>query len=138
MDVRLGFSVLQVMAVGYVIILAEAAAHHLPNLRAGREGYGREFGLVLRSGLLVPAHSYVHAVNARARIARRVAGLLEKHDLLAMPTVGALAEAIPPGPRPLARRIRWNAFGRGDAVAWPMPSRRALALAPLPTIVVFP
>ena len=104
-DVRLGFSVLQVMAVGYVIILAEAAAHHLPNLRAGREGYGREFGLVLRSGLLVPAHSYVHAVNARARIARRVAGLLEKHDLLAMPTVGALAEAIPPGPRPLARRI---------------------------------
>src|SRR6266513_947823 len=104
-DVRPGFSVLQVMAVGYVIILAEAAAHHLPNLRAGRAGYGREFRLILRSGLLVPAHSYVDALNARARIARQVAGLLEPHDLLAMPTVGALADAIPPGPRPLARRI---------------------------------
>src|SRR5207249_3974152 len=47
-DVHLGISVLQVMAIGYVIILAEAAAHHLPNLRARTEGYGREFGLVLR------------------------------------------------------------------------------------------
>ena len=104
-DVHLGVSLLQVMAVGYVITLAEAGAYHLPNLRAGRQGYGREFGLVLRAGLLVPAHSYVHAQNSRTRIARQVAGLLEKHDLLAMPTVGALADAIPPGPRPLGRRI---------------------------------
>jgi len=104
-DVSLGFSVLEVMAIGYVITLVEAAAYHLQNLRAGRVGYGREFGLVLRSGLLVPAHSYVHALNARARIARRVAGLLEQHDLLAMPTVGAIADSLPAGPRPLARRI---------------------------------
>jgi aspartyl-tRNA(Asn)/glutamyl-tRNA(Gln) amidotransferase subunit A len=104
-DVRLELSVLQLMAVGYLITLAEAAAHHLPNLRAGRKGYGREFGLVLRSGLLLPAHSYVHAQNARSRIARRVAALLETHDVLAMPTVGALADPLPAGPRPLARRI---------------------------------
>lgn len=104
-DVRLGVSVVQVMAVGYLITLAEAAAYHLPNLRSRRQGYGREFGLVLRAGLLVPAHSYVHAQNARARIARQVARLLETHDVLAMPTVGALADPLPPGPRPLARRI---------------------------------
>jgi aspartyl-tRNA(Asn)/glutamyl-tRNA(Gln) amidotransferase subunit A len=105
-DVRVGLSIVQVMAVGYVITLAEAAAHHLPNLRHRTSpDYGREFGLVLRAGLLVPAHSYVHAQNARARIARRVAHLLESHDLLALPTVGALADPLPPGPRPLSRRI---------------------------------
>ena len=104
-EVRLGLSVAQVMAVGYVITLAEAAAYHPPNLRAGRQGYGREFGLVLRSGLLVPAHAYVHAQNARARIAREVARLLKTHDVLAMPTVGALADPLPPGPRLLTRRI---------------------------------
>ncbi len=104
-DVSLGVSLLQVMAIGYLITLAEAAAYHLPNLRAARLEYGREFGLALRSGLLVPAHSYVHALKARTRIARRVAALLETHEVLAMPTVGAIADALPPGPRPLARRI---------------------------------
>jgi len=104
-DVSLGFSLLQVMAIGYLITLTEAAAYHLPNLRAGRLEYGREFGLALRSGLLVPADSSVHALNARKRIARRVAALLETHEVLAMPTVGAIADALPPGPRPLSRRI---------------------------------
>ena len=127
-DVRLGVSVVQVMAVGYMITLAEAAACHLPILRSGRQGYGREFGLVLRAGLLVPAYSYVHAQNARERIARRVAGILEDHDVLAMPTVGALADPLPPGPRPLARRISehpvpqytWLAnLTRGPAVSVP-------------------
>src|SRR6266702_2170131 len=80
-DVRLGVSLLQVMAIGYLITLAEAAAYHLPNLRAARLEYGREFGLALRSGLLVPAHSYAHALKARARIARRVAALLETHEV---------------------------------------------------------
>jgi aspartyl-tRNA(Asn)/glutamyl-tRNA(Gln) amidotransferase subunit A len=104
-DLRLGVSVLQVMAIAYVITLVEAAAYHMPNLLAGTQGYGREFGLVLRAGLLVPADSYVHAQKARARIERRVARLLETHDVLAMPTVGAMADPLPPGPRPLARRI---------------------------------
>jgi aspartyl-tRNA(Asn)/glutamyl-tRNA(Gln) amidotransferase subunit A len=105
-DVKLGVSIVQVMAVGYVITLAEAAAHHLPNLRHRTSpDYGREFGLVLRAGLLVPAHSYVHAQNARVRIARKAAHLLENHDVLAMPTVGALADPLPPGSRPLNRRI---------------------------------
>jgi len=105
-DVRLGCSIVHVMACGYVITLAEAAAYHLPDLRPRRSpDFGREFGLVLRSGLLVPAHSYVYAQNARARIARSVARLLENHGVIAMPTVGALADPLPPGPRPLSRRI---------------------------------
>jgi aspartyl-tRNA(Asn)/glutamyl-tRNA(Gln) amidotransferase subunit A len=104
-DVKLGVSVLEVMAVGYLITLAEAASYHLPELRSGREGYGHEFGLVLRAGLLLPAYSYVDALNAKSRICRRVDELLEHHDVLAMPTVGAVADPIPPGPRPLSRRI---------------------------------
>ena len=104
-DVSLGFSVVQVMATGYLITLPEAAAFHLATLRSGRSGYGHEFGLVLRGGLLVPGHSYVHAQKARARITRRMAKVFESHDVLAVPTVGAFADPLPAGPRPLTRRI---------------------------------
>lgn len=104
-DVRLGFGVVQVMATGYLVTLPEAAAYHLANLRAGRPGYGHEFGLVLRMGLLVPGHSYVQAQKARARISRRMAAVFASHDVLAMPTVGAFADPLPAGPRPLTKRI---------------------------------
>ena len=104
-DVDLGFSVVQVMAAGYLITLPEAAAFHLTTLRSGRPGYGHEFGLVLRAGLLVPGHSYVHAQKARAAISRRMAQVFESHDVLAMPTVGAFADPLPAGPRPLTKRI---------------------------------
>ncbi len=104
-DVSLGFGVVQVMATGYLITLSEAAAFHLATLRNGRPGYGHEFGLVLRAGLLVPAHSYVHAQKARAGISRRMAKVFESHDVLAMPTVGAFADPLPPGPRPLTKRV---------------------------------
>ena len=104
-DLRLGFGVVQAMAIGYLITLPEAAAFHLPALRGGRAGYGHEFGLVMRTGLLVPGHSYVHAQKARARIARRMAEVFESNDVLAMPTVGVFADPLPPGPRPLTKRI---------------------------------
>ncbi|HEV2217660.1 MAG TPA: amidase [Candidatus Dormibacteraeota bacterium] len=104
-EVSLGFGVVQVMATGYLITLPEAAAFHLPALRSGRSGYGHEFGLVMRTGLLVPGHSYVHAQKARARISRRMAEVFESFDVLAMPTVGAFADPLPAGPRPLTKRI---------------------------------
>lgn len=104
-DVSLGFNVVQVMATGYLITLPEAAAFHVATLRSGKNGYGHEFGLVLRSGLLVPGPSYVHAQKARARITRLVAEALESHEVLAMPTVGAVADPLPAGPRPLTKRI---------------------------------
>ena len=104
-DVRLGFGVVQAMAMGYLITLPEAASYHLANLRNGRPGYGHEFGLVLRSGLLVPAHAYVQAQKARGRISRRMDQVFATHDVLAMPTVGAYADPLPAGPRPLTKRI---------------------------------
>ena len=104
-EVDSGISVVHVMATGYLITLSEAAAFHLSTLRSGRPGYGREFGLVLRTGMLVPGYSYVHALRARSRISHRVLELLEAQDVLAMPTVGAVADLLPAGPRPLHRRI---------------------------------
>ena len=104
-EVRLGLSLVQVMATGYVITLPEAAAYHLADLRDHSDAFGPEFGLVLRSGLLVPAEGYANALRARAAIEGRVDGVLAGHDLLAMPTVGALADQLPQGPRPLSRRI---------------------------------
>lgn len=105
---RLGLTLLQVMAVGYVITLTEAAAYQLPNLRNHPDGLGREFGLAMRAGLLVPKSAYRAALQARARIVRRVDRLLAGHDLLAMPTIGVLADPLPAGPRPLSRRITEN------------------------------
>jgi aspartyl-tRNA(Asn)/glutamyl-tRNA(Gln) amidotransferase subunit A len=108
MDAPLGLTLLQVMAVGYVITLTEAAAYQLPNLRSHPDGVGREFGLAMRAGLLVPDAAYRAALRARARIVGRVDRMLARFDVLAMPTVGVLADPLPPGPRPLSRRITEN------------------------------
>src|SRR4029077_4866262 len=107
-DTSLGLSVLQVMAVGYVITLTEAAAYHLPNLRGGDKGLGREFGLAMRAGLLIDDSGYRAAMRARATIVRKVDELLAVHDVLAMPTIGVLADPLPAGPRELSRRITEN------------------------------
>ncbi len=108
-DVELGFGVVDAMAVGYLIALTEAAAYHLPTLRDKPFGYGPEFGLVLRSGLLVPGQAYVAAQEARARMSAAVARILDSFDdsfdLLAMPTVGMLADPLPDRPRHVTRRI---------------------------------
>lgn len=127
-EVELGLDVLAVMAVGYLVTLPEAAAYHLDVLRRRPGGYGHEFGLVLRAGLLQPAVAYVDAQNARSRIRGAVAAALREHDVLAMPTLGALPDPLPPGPRPLPKRISlsptpqytWlaNAYG-GPAVSVP-------------------
>ena len=107
-ETSLGLTVLQVMAVGYVITLTEAAAYHLPHLRGDTNGLGREFGLAMRAGLLVPDSAYRAALRARNTIGRKVDELLAGHDVLAMPTVGVLADPLPTGPRPLSRRITEN------------------------------
>jgi aspartyl-tRNA(Asn)/glutamyl-tRNA(Gln) amidotransferase subunit A len=96
------------MAVGYVITLFEAAAYQLPNLRSHPDELGREFGLAMRAGLMVPESAYRAALKARARIARQVDTLLKDHDVLAMPTVGVLPDPLPAGPRALSRRITEN------------------------------
>src|SRR5581483_11961165 len=58
-----------------------------------------------RAGLLVPGPAYVAAQRARSRIQSLVSNALAGHDVLAMPTVGVLADPLPAGPRALSRRI---------------------------------
>src|SRR5205823_11048845 len=104
-EVELGFEIEDVIATGYLITLPEAAAHHRRSLRGHGPEFGREFRLALKTGNLVPATAYVDAQRARQNIAARTERAFAACDLLVLPTVGALADPIPAGPRALGLRI---------------------------------
>ncbi|HEY8641631.1 MAG TPA: amidase [Candidatus Dormibacteraeota bacterium] len=104
-EVDLGFALEDVIATGYLITIPEAAAYQRRALREQGSKFGREFRLVLKTGNLIPATAYVDALRARATIAARVDRAFEACDVLVMPTVGALADPIPAGPRSLGLRI---------------------------------
>jgi aspartyl-tRNA(Asn)/glutamyl-tRNA(Gln) amidotransferase subunit A len=105
-EVRLGLTVEDVIATGYLVTLAEAATYHLPDLRAHSDRYGREFRLLMKTGATLPASAYLAAQRARTTVAARVRSALGEHDLLAMPTLGALTDAITRQPRPIWQRIK--------------------------------
>jgi len=127
-DIELPFTIEDVIATGYLITMSEAAAHHRRALREHGPEFGREFRLVLKTGNLLPATAYVDARRARLHITAGVGEALLACEVLVMPTVGALADPIPAGPRPLGLRINvrpapvytWlaNLFG-GAAVSVP-------------------
>ena len=104
-EVDLGFSLKQVVAVGYLVALTEAAAYHAHDIRNRGEQYGREFRLLMKAGMLVPGTAYVDAQRARFAIARRAMAVLADCDVLAMPTLGALADPIPERAKRIDRRI---------------------------------
>ena len=104
-EVDLGVSLKQVVATGYLIALTEAATFHANDIRQHGELYGREFRLLLKSGLLIPGSSYVDAQRARGVIARRVKAVFDGCDVLAMPTLGALPDRIPDQAKRIDRRI---------------------------------
>jgi aspartyl-tRNA(Asn)/glutamyl-tRNA(Gln) amidotransferase subunit A len=124
-EVDLGLEPTDVIATGYLITMAEAAAYHG---RGERRPYGREFGLVLETGRRLPATAYVAAQRARRCVAEAMDRAYAECDLVVMPTVGVLADPLPEGPRPLGMRINrkpapiytWlpNLFG-GPAVSVP-------------------
>lgn len=104
-DVDLRVSLEQAIAIGYLIMLSEAAAHHAPEVRLRPELYGREFRLLMKLGLTIPARTYLAAQRARRVIAGRVGAVFGACDLLLMPTLGLLADPLPEGPRPVDKRI---------------------------------
>ena len=104
-EVDLGLTPADVIATGYLVTMGEAAAHHRVNLRRHGPEYGREFRLVLKTANLIPASAYVDAQRARRAVAAAVERALSGCDVLLLPTVGALADPIPAGPRPLQLRI---------------------------------
>lgn len=104
-EVDLGFSLKQVVAVGYLVALTEAAAYHAHDIRSRAEQYGREFRLLMKTGMLIPGSAYVDAQRARGAIGRRVMAVLQDCDVLVMPTLGVLADPIPQRAKPIDRRI---------------------------------
>ena len=104
-EVDLGVSLDQVVATGYLIALTEAAAVHSTDIRYHDELYGREFRLLMKSGMLISGSAYVAAQRARGVIARRVRASFEACDVLAMPTLGTLPDRIPAAAKRIDRRI---------------------------------
>lgn len=104
-EIDLGVSLTQVVAAGYLVALTEAAAFHASDIRRQPERYGREFRLLMKAGMLVPGSAYVDAQRARGAIARRVMAALDGCDVMAMPTLGALADLIPREAKRIDRRI---------------------------------
>jgi aspartyl-tRNA(Asn)/glutamyl-tRNA(Gln) amidotransferase subunit A len=70
-----------------VIILSEAFRYHLPNFRSQPQNYGEAFINRLYMGGLLTGSDYVQAQRVRGKIKREFARLMQKVDLIAMPTM---------------------------------------------------
>ncbi len=104
--VDIGVSLTAATAAFYLIMLPEAAAYHLGDLRASSELYGREFRILLKAGALLSATTYLQAQRARREIARRLDACFRSVDVLMLPTVGYAAERIPEHPRAVEAVLR--------------------------------
>ncbi len=79
---------------GLVVLLAEAAALHLPSLRERPGEYGLDVRAQLELGALVPAVDYIDAQRARRVLVRRLLERLAAVDV-------AVGPAVPLGAPPL-------------------------------------
>lgn len=69
-----------------VIMLSEAFAYHLPNLKAQPQNYGEAFIKRLYMGGLFTANDYVEAQRIRSLITKEIGAVFENCHLIAMPT----------------------------------------------------
>lgn len=76
-----------------LVMLPEAAAFHLPWLRARLADYGPDVRARLLAGLFLPATAHVTGLRAQRLYSRRLEAVLERVDLLAAPTM-----PVPPPP----------------------------------------
>ena len=73
-------------AANTVMMLSEAFAYHQRNLQIQPENFGDPVRARICSGALLTAADYVQAQRARSRAKREFAELLQRVDVLAMPT----------------------------------------------------
>ncbi|WP_431511920.1 amidase [Variovorax sp. DAIF25] len=73
---------------------SEAFAVHAEDVARGAEAIDAEVLQRLRRGEAIPAWRYVRALAQREAVARAVADLLRRHEVLALPTVPMLAPTI--------------------------------------------
>lgn len=73
-----------------VMLRAEMAHVHRLGIARERSGYGPKLLSYVESGMLVPAHAYLAARDARRRLGRDFAARVARYDALLLPTVVAL------------------------------------------------
>jgi aspartyl-tRNA(Asn)/glutamyl-tRNA(Gln) amidotransferase subunit A len=93
-----------------IVLRVEAAAVHRERLATQPGRIGGDVRARLRAGQLLPATAYLDALRVRRRLVREVDALLERVDVLALPTTPIVAPLIgrtfepvvPGGPNPRA------------------------------------
>jgi Asp-tRNA(Asn)/Glu-tRNA(Gln) amidotransferase A subunit family amidase len=80
-----------VFSASTAIMFSEAAAIHRQHLKDNAEQYGSDVRQRLRTGLAIPAASYVNALHIRQRLSTLVEVAFTQIDLFLGPTVGILA-----------------------------------------------
>lgn len=90
------------MLVNRLLILAEAAAYHLPNLRERPEQYGADVRARLELGQYIMAVDYLAGQRMRSELCRSVAEVMRRVDLILTPAL--------PVPAPYIGQ---------DGIAWP-------------------
>lgn len=81
----------QIMAVEFAICLPEASAYHRQMLRATPDAYTEDVRLFLEAGEMIPAVTYLQALRVRALIQDGFHRLFDEVDVIAAPTVAAVA-----------------------------------------------
>lgn len=84
----------EAIAVGSLILYAEAAAVHLPWLRERPDDYGADVRGRLTTGALIPAVDYIAALRARPRLTQRIIARMADVDVIVGPTVPVGAPPI--------------------------------------------
>ncbi|MBI2178989.1 MAG: amidase [Candidatus Tectomicrobia bacterium] len=77
----------QLHAAHRIIMRVEAAAYHDRMFRENMDAYLPEIRHNISSGLMVPAVHYVQALRLRARLARETQRLLERYELVVLPSM---------------------------------------------------
>lgn len=107
-------------AAATVTMVAEAWAHHLPQLRTRWHDYGRAARAYLGQGALLTAADYLDALAA-GRVGRRaVARLFEHADVLVMPTTLA--------PVPPVEAVTWHELTLLFTRVWNLLGNPAISL----------
>lgn len=77
-----------------LIILAEAAAYHLPTLRSRPEEYGPDVRARLELGQYLPAADYLAGQRLRGELCQAVAAVMREVDLIVTPSLPVTAPYI--------------------------------------------
>ena len=80
--------------VGHVILVAEAYSYHEENFKLRPHLYGDQFRSAAQVGALVSSADYITAQRGRAMITREFLALMERFDLLALPTSVSTAKTF--------------------------------------------